>query len=274
MKHQPGVWEACGLRLQTRCWGAAAGSAPVWILLHGFAGSAAAWEPVAKHLPLNRCYIGVDLPGHGGSAWPKPGLTLQDVAKALAVMLQTLAVGPVTLIGYSLGGRLALQLALGYPEGVGHLMLVSASPGVAGATERDERRERDGRWAALLQEEGMAGFIAQWDEQALFNGGRSLDGAQRAWWRELRLAQDPEGLAQAIAAFSPGREPYVGPALSQCLLPTELVVGANDARYVIWGETMRDSMRASRLHVLDGVAHNVPLEAPNELAQVMLRSLI
>lgn len=135
------VAEYCGV---VAC-GVVACDAEPLVLLHGFTGSHRSWDAVVPALAsIGRC-VAVDLPGHGESDFEADAgaYSMESASTALASSLDALRVGPATLIGYSMGGRLALYFALTRPERVRRLVLESASPGLATEAEREARRRSD-----------------------------------------------------------------------------------------------------------------------------------
>src|SRR6266540_1710121 len=125
------------------------------VLVHGFTQTLAAMEPLATRLRDRHELVRVDLPGHGGSTPPLVGF-----AKAAALLGE--AGGAAAYLGYSLGGRLCLRLALDRPELVRALVLVGASPGIQDPAARAERRAADEALAAAVERDGVAAFLDRW----------------------------------------------------------------------------------------------------------------
>jgi 2-succinyl-6-hydroxy-2,4-cyclohexadiene-1-carboxylate synthase len=127
------------------------------VLLHGFTNTGASWAPVIAQLPESYRALAPDLRGHGGAAAAQP-VSLEAVIGDVAA----LAPERFTLAGYSMGGRIALHAALALPRRVQRLVLISASPGLAGAHERRERRQADERLADELERSTLEQFAQRW----------------------------------------------------------------------------------------------------------------
>ncbi|MDE3046578.1 MAG: alpha/beta fold hydrolase [Verrucomicrobiota bacterium] len=185
------------------------GSAPPCVLLHGFLGTSSDWQAVAEHLP-HRC-IAVDLPGHGQSPFTP------HFCKALLETTKDLP--SFHLVGYSMGGRLALQFREAYPERVTSLTLLSTHLGLFTEEERTARLQRDQEIAQEILQKPFDEFLRHWYDQSLF---RTL--VMKMDIRRLRREQNREGLAQALLAFSLGRQQRYAP--NACCL-----IGEHDEAY-------------------------------------------
>jgi 2-succinyl-6-hydroxy-2,4-cyclohexadiene-1-carboxylate synthase len=232
------------------------------LLLHGFTGSASAWEGrvVDGLAGAGLSPVLLDLPGHGSDAG-----TVDPSAFTLEAMLARIqAAGrwPDDLIGYSMGGRLALHFAAAYPDRVRRLVLESASPGLETERERAERREADERLAARIEEEGIDWFVEHWESQPLFAGRERLAAPTRLGQRELRLRNAPRSLAAALRGLGTGVLPSLWDRLGEVTQPTLLVVGELDRKFVGTAERMARAMPRARLAVIPNVGHTVHLEAP------------
>jgi 2-succinyl-6-hydroxy-2,4-cyclohexadiene-1-carboxylate synthase len=136
------------------------------VLLHGFGGTRRTWDRVAALLDTERYRpLALDLPGHGEAAAERP-LTFERCVE------QVLAEAPerFVLCGYSLGGRVALRVALAAPQRVARLLLVACHAGIEDAEQRSERRRADAELAAQLERGQLEQFIARWRELPLFAG--------------------------------------------------------------------------------------------------------
>ena len=230
------------------------------IALHGFTETDLVWRDLlAPAVPALRCLL---LPGHG---W-KPGPAGADfMAGGGGARGAPAGRRPVDLLGYSMGGRLALALALVAPQRVRRLVLVSSSAGTASVEERAARIRHDERLAQILEEDGIGPFVAWWQAQPVLRPAAPLPPALVAELRCLRLNQDPHGLAAALRRLGAGAMPDLAPRLPTLPMPTLLVAGEADARYREVMADMATRIPGARLAVVAGSGHAIHRERPDEL---------
>lgn len=206
-----------------------------------------------------------DLPGHGRSD-PAP----VDWSAALSMILdalEALRLPPPVLVGYSMGGRLALYLALRFAGRFKGVVLESTSPGLHSSAERAARRANDERLAQALEQEDLADFLARWYSQPLF---ATLQRHPRFGQVQARRADnDGRRLAQALRVLGTGAQPSLWEEWPTCRLPVLLLSGALDEKYgAISAEMSRLNPRARRL-VLPDCGHNTHLEAPEHFSAAL-----
>ena len=235
--------------------------------LHGFTGSPAAFDAVlaARPGPVPPCRPA--LAGHGLA--PAPVASFEAEVDRLAGIAEEAGPGPLHLLGYSLGARFALALALAYPRRVRALTLIGASPGIDDPAERRMRAEADDRLAALLEHEGLPAFVERWQAQPLFASQAALPEPLRRAREAERLAHVPHALAAALRAFSKGRMPSLWPRLPALELPVTLVVGALDGKFLVEDERTAARLPHARVVVVPAAGHDVGLEQPAALAALL-----
>src|SRR3990172_2989612 len=140
------------------------------VLLHGFTGSIASWKP---HIPIFEKRfqtIAVDLLGHGSSDSPADPMRyrMERCVEDLISIFEPLGLEQVGLLGYSMGGRVALHVAAAHPDRVRALVLESASPGLAGPFERQARVTSDEALADSIERDGLEAFVNRWEQSLLF----------------------------------------------------------------------------------------------------------
>ncbi len=232
------------------------------VLLHGFSGTRRAWDGVAAALDPERYLpLALDLPGHGQAAeWEGP-ITFAGCVQ------HVLERSPARFIlcGYSLGGRVALNIALATPERVTQLVLVSCSPGIEDSAERAERRRSDHRLADELERVPFEEFIERWRTQPLFADDPPHVGElARADQRRNR----PEALAAAMRGIGTGEmEPLWG-RLHELTMPVTVVVGGRDARFRALGRRMAGLLPDAEMAIIPG-GHSLALENPTAIASVL-----
>jgi len=239
------------------------------VLVHGFTGSAASWgEGIVDGLAgAGLTPVLVDLPGHGryAEAGTTPGAARTiALADALAVIAAATGDDRADVVGYSMGGRIALHFAAAHPERVRRLVLESASPGLASEAERAVRRASDEALAELLVAEGVDAFVERWEAQPLFDSRASVDARELARQRELRLLNDPGQLVAALRGLGTGALPSLWERLGDISIPTLLVVGALDRKFVEIAKRMASALPHAEIVEVRGAGHTVHLERPAE----------
>ena len=253
-----------------------AGSGPLVLLLHGFTGSKANWAPLMSALAGGYRLLAVDLPGHGESEAPvdRARYEMASVAADLSALLDHLELDNAHLLGYSMGGRLALYLALAEPARWRSLVLESASPGLATEAERAERREHDAALADFIERQGVEAFVDRWERLPLFASQRSLPEAVRQKHRNGRLRNRPQGLAGSLRGMGAGTQPSLWDRLAELALPSLLIVGELDEKFVALAREMLRSMPQALLTVVPEAGHTVHLEQPGVFMALLQRWLV
>jgi 2-succinyl-6-hydroxy-2,4-cyclohexadiene-1-carboxylate synthase len=236
------------------------------VALHGFTETDQSWLEVfaGSQLPIH-CPL---MPGHGWRPCPEDG-SFPAAAAALAERLP--ADGSGTLLGYSMGGRVALQLAVDHPQRVGRLVLVSCRPGITDPEAREERRRRDERLAEILEEDGIGPFVAWWERQPVLRAIRSSDGCQEAIQRCRRLNQDPLGLAASLPHRGQGEMPRRWDRRGALQMPSLRIAGGATPAYLADMRRMAETMPNAQLEVFPETGHAVHREWPERLVEVVER---
>jgi 2-succinyl-6-hydroxy-2,4-cyclohexadiene-1-carboxylate synthase len=243
------------------------------LFLHGFMGSAADWRGVMAALETEYRCLAVDLPGHGASLGLPPDVyTMKGTTRGLLDLLDELGAERPVVVGYSMGGRISLYLALRHPERCSGLFLESASPGIEDSAEREARRRADEEKAARLESGDLAGFLEDWYRQPLFASLARREGLLRETL-EARLRNDPAELARSLRGMGTGDQPSLWDELGALQVPTLAVTGELDARYAGISVRMASLSPRIRAAVVTGAGHNVRLEEPEEYLALLERFL-
>jgi 2-succinyl-6-hydroxy-2,4-cyclohexadiene-1-carboxylate synthase len=232
------------------------------VLLHGFSGTRRAWDRVIDRLgPERYLPLALDLPGHGAAVGCEGPITFVScVASVLAQSPERFA-----LCGYSLGGRIALHVALHVPERVTRLILISSTAGIEDPAERSARRVADRELAARLEREPVEDFIERWRGQPLF-AGEPPDVGRLA--REDQRRNEPRALAAAMRGIGTGEMAPLWGRLGELSMPVTIIVGERDAKFRALGERMLEQVPKGGLMVIPG-GHGLPLENPGDVARVL-----
>lgn len=252
------------------------GHGPAVLLIHGFTGRGADW---GSCLPAIRgaghTTIVVDLLGHGRSDAPlDPAChAIERQAADLAVILRRLEAAPATVVGYSLGARLALRLAVAHPAVVRALVLESPSAGIVDAAERAVRRASDVELAVRLERDGLEAFVAAWEVSSLFAAERLLPVSTQARIQAARRRNRPDGLAASLRGAGQGSmEPLVN-RLSSIDCPTLVIAGALDPVGLERARVVATGIPGARLVSLPGRGHAPHRESPAEFRRLLIDQL-
>ncbi len=172
------------------------------------------------------------------------------------------------VIGYSLGGRIALSLIAAAPARFRAAAILSAHPGLRDTALRDLRRQADRRWIEQLRSEGIGAFVDAWERQPLFATQATLAPELLATQRERRLGQRAEGLARNLACFGLAEMPETWSALERWPGRLRWLVGARDEKFAAIAQQVRQQRPDTLLTQVPNAGHNLLLEAPDTVQQL------
>jgi 2-succinyl-6-hydroxy-2,4-cyclohexadiene-1-carboxylate synthase len=234
------------------------------LLLHGFSGTHRAFDAVIAALAPQRYRpLAPDLPGHGSCVDAGPidfAGTVADLAAA--------APPRFVLCGYSLGGRIALHLALAHPRRVVRLVLVSTTAGLADAGERAARRVDDEELADRIEREPLEQFVLRWRAQPLFAAEPEATRAAAAADQRRNTAA---GIAAALRGLGTGAMEPVWDRLGELTMPAAVIVGERDEKFVDLGRRLCEGLPDARMQVVAGAGHGLLHEAPAAVADAIAR---
>lgn len=241
------------------------------VTLHGFLGAPSLWQttfaqPALASLAVTHRW----LPGHGPEPWLPADAAHASFDAIVDAVAATLPAG-ATLVGYSLGARLALGLVARHPRAIAGAVLIGPHPGLSDAAERAERQRWDEGQAAEIEHDGLASFAERWAALPLFATQASAPERERARQQAARRDHRPDAVAWAMRALGLGRMPDYGRQLAQAttLPPVTLITGALDEKFTRLAASAVTRWRGARHAVVAGAGHNVPLEAPEALAEAL-----
>lgn len=239
------------------------GTGPRIVLVHGFTQTRRCWGPEATDLARDHEVIRVDAPGHGQSS---------DVLAGLRTGGRLIADqgGEATYLGYSMGARFCLHLALSNPELVRGLVLLGGTAGIEDPTERAARRARDLATATRLREVGLSAFLAGWLDQPLF---ASLP-VERAF-RDERLENTVEGLVSSLEQAGTGSQDPSWERLQRLAMPVLVLAGEHDEKFATLAERMADAIGPNAtLALVPEAGHAAHLERPEAFLAILRPWLI
>ena len=229
--------------------------------IHGFTQTRQSWAPVLGYSKLGN-FLCIDAPGHGTR--PEIDDNLWVVAHSLADELDR---GP--LVGYSMGGRIALHIALAHPDKVSHLVLISATPGIEDERERAARREADETLIRRLEEIGVDAFIAEWMSGPLFRSYTPTRADLAS-----RRTNTVVGLSASLRHQGTGTQDDLWRRLTELTMPVLLIVGGDDGKFVAINRRMASLIRDVEVVEVADAGHAVHLERPQLVAELIDRFVI
>jgi 2-succinyl-6-hydroxy-2,4-cyclohexadiene-1-carboxylate synthase len=230
------------------------GAGPRLVLAHGFTQTGRSWGAVAQDLAVDHEVLLPDAPGHGGS-----GAVRATLAEAAALLADQ--AGRATYLGYSMGARWCLHVALQHPDAVQALVLLGGTAGLADPDERAARVASDAVLAERLDREGLAAFLEAWVAQPLFAGV-----PPEAVGLEDRLRSTAAGLRSSLELAGTGAQEPLWDRLHELGMPVLVLAGERDARFSELGRRMADSIGpTASFAVVPGAGHAAHLEQPGAL---------
>ena len=239
-------------------------TAPSFLALHGFTGRGGDWADLAQRLGNSVHFVAPDLPGHGNTDAPTnpQHYSMPYIASHILQMVDT----PCHLLGYSMGGRLALYLATHYPDKFISVILESASPGLADADARHERKTNDDALAEKIISKGVLWFADYWQDLSLWD---SQTIAQKAYLHERRLLNAALGLANSLRGMGTGVMPSLWEKLPRLKRPVTLITGEQDEKFTSLNQTMQNQLPSAQHHIVPDAGHTIHLEQPDAFATLV-----
>ncbi|MGG1678031.1 2-succinyl-6-hydroxy-2,4-cyclohexadiene-1-carboxylate synthase [Neobacillus sp. NRS-1170] len=241
------------------------------VLLHGFTGDSTTWTPFCECWGKHSNLIIPDIIGHGKTDSPENSnrYQIEKAANDLKGILDNQGVQQVDLLGYSMGGRLALSFAFLFPERVRKLILESSSPGLATESERNIRRMKDEELANFIKEKGIKSFVDYWEEIPLFATMKRLPLTINEAIRLQRLNNSPLGLANSLLGMGTGSQPSWWQNLHQLSCDVLLVTGSEDKKFCTIAEKMLKELETGTWVVVENSGHAIHVEEPEKFGTIV-----
>lgn len=241
------------------------------VLLHGFTGSTKTWKSVIGYLPNTVKIVAIDLIGHGKTEAPKDPAryTMIEQVKDLEEIFEQLDLNDFTLLGYSMGGRVALSYAVRFPKRLKCLILESSSPGLRTEEERAARRQSDEALADEIEEKGIRWFVEKWENLPLFSTQKQMPEEVQQAVRDERLSQSETGLANSLRGMGTGTQPSVWNKLIRLSIPVILVTGELDKKFIGIAEQMMNLLPNAEHITVPNAGHSIHVENPEQFATIV-----
>ncbi|MBF2067390.1 MAG: 2-succinyl-6-hydroxy-2,4-cyclohexadiene-1-carboxylate synthase [Calothrix sp. C42_A2020_038] len=252
------------------------------LFLHGFMGNCEEFDDVISLLLASNSFsfLTIDLPGHGKTKvlGNDDCYTMELTAQGIICLLDELKIWKCFLVGYSMGGRLALYLTIHFPQRFSKVILESASPGLLTAVERLARIKSDNQIARKLNRlditvnrEGFAAFLATWYNQPIFGNIK-----YHPHYHHLianRMQNNPSELAKSLYFMGTGNQPSLWEKIQTNTQPLLLLVGKYDYKFVDINTRMLNACKYCNLNIISGAGHNIHFEQPDIFAERVVNFL-
>jgi 2-succinyl-6-hydroxy-2,4-cyclohexadiene-1-carboxylate synthase len=242
------------------------------LFLHGFTGSSNDWEFIVGNLSSGYTPIFIDLIGHGSSSSPPDILNYseENQIKIINDLLEFLSIKEIILVGYSMGGRLALSFTINYPRKVKALVLESSSFGIEDQAVRKERILSDNELAKIIENKGIINFINFWMNIPLFESMQNMSSTEIEKLKKRKISENNiVGLKNSLIGFSQGNMNYLGNSLKTVEVDVFILAGELDEKYCRIAEDLHRKIQNSKVKIVSDCGHNVHFEKPEEFLKFL-----
>lgn len=240
------------------------------VFLHGFTGSSDSWQHLINEFQYHQL-IFIDILGHGKTDHPSDSFRykMEEVVEDIIEILNRLSIQKANVVGYSMGGRLALSLAALHPNRVKKLVLESSSPGLKTEEERHQRVKSDQMLADEIIKGGIFCFVDKWEKIPLFSSQMKLPDQQKKRIRNQRLLNSEVGLANSLIGMGTGSQPSWWGALPDLNIPVLLLCGELDQKFCDIAKSMHELLPCSVLKEINDAGHAIHVEQPRIFGKIV-----
>lgn len=237
---------------------------PILLMLHGFMGAAGSFSHLADELGRFCNPVLIDMIGHGSTDAPDDPerYQLDQQLEDLSELISSRHFSPCYMLGYSMGGRLALRFALDHPAQISGLILESTTYGIENAVEQKERRHLDNKRAESIVRDFRT-FVEDWNKMPILRNKAHENDYLFESNEQLQRNQKPAGIANSLIGFGTGTMDSVKQRLPELNVPTLLIAGQKDKKYTDLALEMHGLLPASQVRVHPKAGHRVHLDQPD-----------
>lgn len=245
------------------------------LFLHGFTGCAEDWFPVFEQIPDKYNCLALDIIGHGKSDAPGSSMhySIDSIMSQIKYVKDHLTQNKIFLLGYSMGGRIALTYASMYPEDVKGLILEASSAGIKNDEERQKRYEEDLKLAEFIETHTMEEFIEMWHDQEIFNTQRRFSNDKLKKIKKKKASGSKTGYANILKGFSTGIMPPVHDKLKKIPLKVLLITDELDTKFTGINARLAKRFFKAKHKIVRNSGHNTHLEEPKRFIEIVLNYL-
>ncbi|WP_206911819.1 2-succinyl-6-hydroxy-2,4-cyclohexadiene-1-carboxylate synthase [Enterococcus sp. DIV0840] len=243
---------------------------PTLVCFHGFTGTSQTFAPVFQK-ESDRNILVIDLIGHGQTdCYVHPYRYQMDcLCQDIALLTEKLGILSFSLLGYSMGARVALGFTYLFPQKIHQLVLESGSPGLQSMSERIMRKRSDEHLAGFIMSHPIEAFVDKWEKLSLFDSQKRLSSKIQETLRQERLSQQVFGLACSLWYMGTGVQPDFWQELDKIKIPTLVIVGELDLKFQHIAQSMKEKQPDMSIEVVSDAGHCVHLEKPEIVEEVV-----
>jgi 2-succinyl-6-hydroxy-2,4-cyclohexadiene-1-carboxylate synthase len=245
------------------------------LFLHGFTGCAEDWNSIFEQFPDKYNLFALDIIGHGKSDSPSdPTLyNIESIINQIKYVKDHLTKEKIFLVGYSMGGRIALSYATAHPDDIKGLVLESATAGFKNDEERENRYKSDLKLVEFIETHTLEEFIEMWTDQELFNTQRRFSNEKLKMLRRRRSSGSKIGYANSLRGFSTGIMPPLHDKLKKFPVKALLISGELDTKFTGINARMAKRFFKAKHKIVKNSGHNTHLEEPKRYIEIVTNYL-
>lgn len=241
------------------------------LLLHGFTGDSSTWMDFCGQWGQHSSLLALDIIGHGKTDAPEnvEKYNILRAADDLQQILEKNHIEKTDILGYSMGGRLALTFAVKYPHMVRKLILESASPGLETVEERKQRMNHDGKLADFIKKNGIEAFVEYWENIPLFESQKRLSDSVQLSIRQQRLNNSITGLTNSLLGMGTGSQPSWWDQLCHLEMDILLITGSMDKKFCRIADNMQNKLKKARMVTVENCGHAIHVEKREKFGTIV-----